>query len=120
MQYELSNRQLKELANGKILQIALPVPTDDQPDLVSWARLSLAVAPQYVQRAEESEVWCAAHRESDHEIERQIGRILRDHEDAPLLHITYSVAVVVVELSARDQHRGKYPVQWPARFVKED
>jgi len=120
MRYAISNRQLKELANGKLLRIALPVPTDDQTDLVAWAGASLEVAPEYVRAAAEDEVCCVAHPNSDHEVERQVGRILRD-QDSPLPGaILYYVAVVIVELSARDQPRGKYPPQWPGKIVEED
>jgi len=119
MRYALSNRQLKELANGKLLRVAIPVPTDDQPDLVAWARAVLQVAPQYVLRAEEDEVWCAAHRASDHAIEAQVGRILRDHETPTDGGIVYSVAVVIVELCARDRPRSSYPPQWPAKIAPD-
>lgn len=120
MRYALSNRQLKELANGKLLRIVLPIPEQPADDWIAWARQSLEVAPQYVRRAVQADVWCAAHRDSDHAIEAQLGRILKDSDEPYFGAIPYSIAVIQVELCARDEPRGKYPPAWPAKIVKED
>lgn len=114
MLYQLSKRQLKELANGKLLRIAVPAPDGEIPaDLVEWARSVLEVAPQCVRRARLTNVWCVRSEDKNCQVEYQIGRILRDNQEAPQGQIPYSVEVILVDLAERVETRGSYPAQWP-------
>jgi hypothetical protein len=117
MRYALSNRQLKELANGKLLRIALPIPEQPADDWITWARQSLDVTPQYVIRARTSDVWCYRAGDQQSPVEYQVGKILLDDVEAPLGSIVYCVSVVIAELCAREEPRGKFPAQWPAKIV---
>ena len=112
--YQLSRRQTKELANGKLLRIALPAPQTEQPDWLYWAQTVLAVERQAFRAARLTTVWCWHPSDSESELERQIGVILRDDQEPPHGRIPYAVEVIMVDVAARDETRGSYPAQWPA------
>ena len=120
MQYHLSKRQLKELANGKRLQIALPDPTGSdagyQPEPACWAASVLPdVEPSWIRAAarESIEVFSEAGQAS--QLADEIGSIyLADMPQTDRLH--WWVEVIVVTLCQRDRPRSTYPVQWPSRY----
>jgi hypothetical protein len=118
MRYYLSNRQLKELANGKALQIALPDPGPDvvaDGGLVAWACEALAgVDAAHVRQADRESIE-VFHHIQNHELSSEIGTIrLGQHYTADRL--TWWVEVIVVTLCEREKPRGTYPVQWPVRY----
>jgi hypothetical protein len=123
MRYTLSNRQLKELANGKALQIALPDPGPDvvtDGGLVAWACETLAgVDAGHVRQAERESIEVFRQRQ-DQQLADEIGTIRL--EQTPYTdRLTWWVEVIVVTLCERDKPRGTYPVQWPARYeIGED
>jgi hypothetical protein len=119
MRYALSNRQMKELSNGKLLRITLPIPEQPAADWIAWSRQSLEVAPQYVVRARPADVWCYRAGDQQSPVEFQIGKIILDDVEPPMGAIVYCVAVVIVELCAREEPRGKFPAQWPAKISQE-
>jgi len=118
MRYLLSNRQRKELANGKLIRVALPIPETPQMDLLDWARQHLDADPATIRRARQTNVWCCRTDAAQSRVEHQVGRILRDSQDCPPGQIVYSVDVVMVELSTRPTPRGEYPAQWPKDWTE--
>lgn len=126
MRYFLSNRQLKELSNGKALQIALPDPAPDQvldDRLVAWAIESLpGVDPDAIASADRESIEVFRQRQGDDQpLADEIGTILREQTPYPD-RLTWWVEVIVVTICQRDRPRSTYPVQWPARyeFTEED
>jgi hypothetical protein len=121
MQYYLSKRQLKELANGKRLQIALPDPTGSdagqQPDPSRWAASVLQdVDATWIRAAarESIEVFSEAGQAS--QLADEIGSIyLANMPQTDRLH--WWVEVIVVTICQRDKPRSTYPIQWPARYT---
>ncbi len=83
MKFELSRRQTKELANGKLLRIALPAQQEGFDDWFHWAQTSLCVERQAIRGARLTTVWCWHPNDSESELERQIGCILRDDQEPP-------------------------------------
>lgn len=113
MEYCLSKRQVKELANGKLLRIALPAPQTTPQSWRRWATEQLPEVADAICEARLSTVWVYRPGRSDNPIETQIGVILRDDQTAPYGAVPIEVSVVIVELLTRREPRGVYPVQWP-------
>ena len=118
--YRLSNRQLKELSNGKRLQIAIP----DSGDLdcgvpreyLAFARRSLPdINPDWIDSARPESIEISPPTGEGGKLAAEIGHILRDGDD--WAGLTWFVEVVVVTLQSRDKARATYPVQWPAEYV---
>lgn len=120
MRYYLSNRQLKELANGKALQIALPDPGPDVvPDgeLLAWAQSVVAGldGDRFRRAVRESIPVYRQRGDSGQQLADEIGVQWLDqtpHEG----RLVWYVEVVVVTLCCRERPRSTYPVQWPARY----
>lgn len=116
MKYHLSNRQLKEIANGKLLRIALPHPPEAVCDLPAWVREHLDTPPDV--------------------------RILADVDLIPVNPLTHStglaaclgtihhgqpggwvilVECIVAEISRSSGGlRSRYPTQWPGSVTLDD
>ena len=118
--YRLSNRQLKELANGKRLQIALPDPGEldcnGPADYLEWAQQALPdIRPQAIQSATPESIEVSPPTGEGGQVAGLIGHILRDGDDA-YTGLTWYVEVVIVAIQSRRSARGTYPVQWPAEW----
>jgi hypothetical protein len=115
--YRLSNRQLKELANGKRLQIALPDPGATDPDYIDWAYRSLPdVRAGWIWDAKPESIEVSPPTGEGGQLAGLIGHILRDGDDA-YTGLTWFVEVIIVGIQARGGRRGTYPVQWPAEWI---
>jgi hypothetical protein len=116
--YTLSQRQLKELANRKTLQVALPDPGDleTEAEILDFVRQSLpAVAKSWIVSADLESILVQRADAGSEDVLQEIGLIVREsHEQAEKLR--WSVEVVVVTLRATDRPRGTYPVQWPGSY----
>ena len=118
--YRLSNRQLKELANGKRLQIALPDPGDmycGHPYAYRvFAAQSLPdIQPEWIQSAAPESIEVSPPTGEGGQLAGLIGHILRDGDEA-YTGLTWFVEVIIVMIQSRDKARGTYPVQWPAEY----
>ena len=118
IEYQLSQRQLKELANRKTLQIAIPDPGDLESDAARAAYVRAAlpgVAKLAIQWIEPESIEVQAADAGDGDVMRQIGVIVRDsHRQAERLR--WWVEVLVVRLCATESPRGTYPIQWPSSY----
>lgn len=118
IEYTLSQRQLKELANRKTLQIAIPDPGDLESDAarLAYVRAVLpTVSKTWIQSVLPESIEVQAADAGDGDVMRAIGLIVRDsHQQAERLR--WWVEVLVVRLCATDSPRGLYPVQWPASY----
>ena len=117
--YRLSNRQAKELANGKRLQIAIPDPGDLEQyvDNFEFAAQALPdVDPQWMQSANMESIEVSPPTGEGGQLAGLIGHILRDGDDA-YTGLTWFVEVVIVAIQSRRSARGTYPVQWPAEWI---
>jgi hypothetical protein len=120
--YRLSNRQAKELSNGKRLQIAIPDPgtSDLYEDEFDFARQSLPdIDPQWIQAATEELIEVSPPTGEGGQLAGLIGHILRDGDDT-YTGLTWFVEVVIVALQSRKTPRGTYPVQWPAEYIVDE
>jgi len=116
MIYHLSNRQRRELANGKQLRIALPYPEDDPEDLLAWAESHLDCDPARILSAREEHLLCTRGGRGTGQVSEQIGRILRDCETPSRGDLVYWVSVVLCDVAEPGRPRSKYPPQWPGSY----
>jgi hypothetical protein len=122
--YALSNRQSKELANGKLLRIALPTPDTAGEDWTDrdwrdFAQRSLPeVDPAHVIHARLDDVWCVRRASSPSPLEVAIGAILRDQVEPSYGEIPFLAEILLVDLCARTRPRGEYPPQWPGQILE--
>jgi hypothetical protein len=118
IEYQLSQRQLKELTNRKTLQIAIPDPGDLESveARLAYVRAALpGVAKTWIESIRPESIEVQASDAGDGEVMREIGVIVRDsHQSAERLR--WWVEVLVVRLCATDSPRGTYPVQWPGGY----
>lgn len=119
MKYILSNRQKKELENGKELLIVMPFPLLNKQeaenlDLKKWVTDHLEVDPKSVYHVYEGHVRVMRSPASGAEIATQIGQICRGNP--PPGTLTWPVRVIMAQLCARRWPRGEYPAQWPLDF----
>ncbi len=113
MRFLLSNRQRKELDNGKLIRVALPHPDSDIDDYAAWSAQHLDADPAEIRDARPGHVRCYSAPGSGSKVADDIGVIERDDHRAPWGRLSYRVEVVIVDLSQRPTPRGEYPVQWP-------
>lgn len=115
MKYYLSTRCLKEVHNGKLVQIALPVD-DDGIDPMDFARLTLVLPEsRWLRRARLTYIRCIDAGTALGDVAEQIGAIFRAGANPSAGTIVYRVLVVLVEVCDRDHPRGTYPPNWPGR-----
>jgi hypothetical protein len=115
--YRLSNRQLKELSNGKRLQIAIPDPGAADPDYIDLAYRSLQdVQAGWIWDAKPESIEVSPPTGEGGQLAGLIGHILRDGDDA-YTGLTWFVEVIIVAIQSRRSARGVYPVQWPAEWI---
>jgi hypothetical protein len=119
--YRLSNRQLKELANGKRLQIALPDPGDlADTDYLDFACRALPdIDAGWIWDAKPESIEVSPPTGEGGQLAGLIGHILRDGDDA-YTGLTWFVEVVIVIIQSRQMPRGTYPVQWPAEYLVDE
>ena len=130
--YHLSNRQAKELANGKVLRIAIPYPDTgisgahrhhdasgsiDLEALEHWYRSVLNTDGQsYLMD------WIGIVDVPVNPLNRPDGG-LSSIFGATLnssgldLHVTIRVVCVVADITIRRRPRAHYPTQWPGRLT---
>jgi hypothetical protein len=118
--YYLSNRQLKELANGKQLVIALPDPGENvvlDRQLARWAARMMHLDESLVRTAARESVEVFRKR-SDHQVCEEIGTIRMEQTPSAEIdgRLTWWIEVIVVTICERNRPRSTYPVQWPARY----
>lgn len=113
MRFLLSNRQRKELENGKLIRVALPHPDSDVDDYVAWSAQRLDVDRDAIRDARPGHVRCYASPGSGSRVGDDIGVIEREQHRAPRGRLSYRVEVVIVDLCDRPTPRGEYPVTWP-------
>jgi hypothetical protein len=112
MKFHLSNAQKKELRNGKMLTIALPIePAADDLDNLQPLIRSLMDLPEgvHVIRPIES-IIRVDPRSRATGLASVLGEILQEERPGWL---ELSVNVISFHLSARRETRGTYPHQWP-------
>ena len=112
MRFLLSNRQRKELENGKLIRVALPHPDDDVDDYVAWSAQRLDVDRLEIRDARPGHVLCLCRPGSSSDVADAVGVIVREQDDVEG-RLLYRVEVVIVDLCERPTPRGEYPVQWP-------
>jgi hypothetical protein len=117
--YLLSSNQQKELLiRHQKLEVALPVPPDDPPDLVDWAR---SVLPEDFRPLVESARYDTIEvspkvNASDENLTDVLGAIIgKDGPPAGIL--TIWVEAVIVRLSPRSPRGGPGPMKWPQNVV---
>lgn len=136
MKYLLSKRQSKELANGKILRIAIPLPdrgvegmyrshdgTGNIPDaaLANWfaRQVDTDGANYELCRVGILEVPVNPLERGGGGLDRIFGAIV-NAGNLPDTALTVRIVCVVAELAPRRESRGNYPTQWPARIRLSD
>lgn len=121
MRYRLSNRQLKELRNGKRLQIAVPMDhlasLESDPVLDQLRRLLELPEGCRVEECYPSLIVVSPLSRKGGGLGSVLGRIIRDDEDLPPWHIL--VDSIVAALVMR-RPRGTYPLQWPGSVELDD
>lgn len=112
--YHLSRAQAKQLIErGGQLMVALPLPLDDPPDLLAWARERLPDFARYVRSVGPSEVACCRSNQPDPSVEGLIGTICTDwSNDWP----RWVVAVAVCHLAGDRPRHMPSRIQWPAEY----
>lgn len=113
MRFLLSNRQKKELENGKLIRVALPHPDSDISDYVAWSAEVLDVKRGDIRDASPGHVRCYSSPGGGSKVADEIGVIEGRTQRAPFGRLSYRVEVVTVNLCERPTPRGEYPVQWP-------
>jgi len=121
IKYRLSNRQIKELANGKRLQIAIPDPGDladtDCFDFACRALPDIDVA--WIDDALPESIEVSPPTGEGGQLAGLIGHILRECDER-YTGLTWFVEVVIVTLQSRRSALGTYPVQWPAEYIVDE
>ncbi len=114
--YRLSKRQLKELANGKTLQIAIPdTAAEDCEDLGGWAAERLPdVEREWIRATGRESIEITPPTGEHGDMAGVIGHILRAQDRWEGL--VWFVEVVTVTICTRAKSRGTYPVQWPSTW----
>lgn len=135
IKYHLSNRQAKELTNGKVLRIALPWPDAGIPGahrhhdttghadmgvVEAWYRATLdsqdhgyAIAWLGV-----TEVPVDPLNRPEGGLSSVFGTIVNaGRENPPALVVR--VVCVIAEIAARQRPRATYPTQWPGRLTTD-
>jgi hypothetical protein len=114
--YRLSKRQLKELANGKTLQIAVPdTAAEDCEDLGLWAAERLPdVEREWIRATRRESIEITPPTGEQGDMAAALGHILREQDRWEGL--VWFVEVVTVSICTRAKSRGTYPVQWPSTW----
>lgn len=120
MKYHLSNRQAKELTDGKVLRIAMPHPPEEVPDVSQWTRQHLDMpAGTLLHVAEKVRLTVNPLFKPDTGIASMLGCILGDQTDGEAAW-TVEIECIVAEISQRHTGRSRYPTQWPARVTLDN
>ncbi len=119
MKFLLSNRQLKELANGKLLRIALPHPPHRIDDYKAWVRHHLDVPEGTLMSDPEIVQITVNPLDRPGGLAAVVGSLVSQDRIKPS-HLTIEVECVVVEICATRTYRGRYPSQWPGRVILDD
>lgn len=115
--FRLSSAQLKELQRGNRVKIALPIPPEEPPDLLAWARASLPeVDPRRIRRATIAQITVAPGGATDG-LQGRLGVILHEHMTRDLL--TLQVLVCVVDIAQTSDPKSTYPLRWPKEVIEE-
>lgn len=146
MRYALSNRQRKELRNGKVLRIALPYPdrgipdahgaivhhdltiddgADDETVLTAWAIDHLDIGVECDITHAELQLVPVCWLRGGEGLGGVIGQVVsastareRVSHGAKASHV-WRVLCVVVELATRRAPRADYPTQWPGGELRD-
>jgi hypothetical protein len=120
VRYQLSNRQRKELDNGKLLSIALPHPQDDVTDYVAWVRKHLELPATALITAEAINVPVNPLIRSGG-LAAVFGAILHlEGQDKGRAELVLNVDCIVAEIALKRSVRGVYPHQWPGKAILSD
>lgn len=116
MKYTLSKRQMKEIANGKTLRIALPAPDEEVPDLTKWIRAHLWLPPGTIVWDEQEVDLPVYPLTKPTGLGDLLGQIANRGEGG----FRILVCAIVFNLSSRRAQRGQYPTQWPGSVTLDD
>lgn len=116
MRYRLSNRQLKEINNGKVLRIAMPHPPD-KVDVSKYFSEHLELPRNFL--TEEAEVVYLTINpigiKGDDGLPCILGQIMHNHQ--PKFELTLQVECIVGYIHNGQIPRGNYPTQWPREAI---
>lgn len=121
MMWRLSNRQVKELSNGKVIRLAVLSPLHEIDDLPSWIAACVAI-PEGVTISDADQVLIRVNPPTLAKAEGGMAQVLGTllHEDTPSPGVEMLVDAVVFSLSARTRPRGQLPTQWPGSVQLDD
>lgn len=124
MKYHLSNRQQKEIANGKAIRVALPLEgfmdAQSRDAAMKRARQLLDIPADTIVYRAECHVLPVNPLQGGTGLNDVFGTILHDHIIRNAALIIRIECVVATVIHKGRELRGRYPTQWPGSVTLDD